>query len=102
VYAESGRGLVALAAAMDSIKTLTIDPEDQARLSVAVFGNALTEVLRDGPREDVRIAGLPAVEPALRDGLEASYRRLAGFATSREERIALVDQANAARRWTVR
>ena len=49
-----------------------------------------------------RLAGRPAAEPALRDGLEAAYRDLAGYASSREERTHLVDQANAVRRWTLR
>ncbi len=48
------------------------------------------------------IGGRPAAEPALRDGLEAAYRDLAGYAPSREERVHLVDQANAVRRWTLR
>lgn len=102
VLAGSGRGLAALAAAMDSIESLTIDPVDQATLSVGVYQTALDEVLRGGPRPDIHIGGLPAEEPALRDGLEASFRRLAGFARSRDERIALVDEANAARKWTVK
>ena len=44
----------------------------------------------------------PAAEPALRDGLEAAYRDLAGYTPNRDERVHLVDQANAVRRWTLR
>ena len=48
----------------------------------------LTQVLADGPEPDISIAGRPAVEPALRDGLEAAYRDLAGHAPTRTERVA--------------
>ena len=43
---------------------------------------------RTAPTPAVSIAGRPAAEPALRDGLEAAYRDLAGYAPSREERVA--------------
>ena len=57
---------------------------------------------RTVPTPRSSIAGRPAAEPALRDGLEAAYRDLAGYASSREERVHLVDRANAVRRWTLR
>jgi len=63
---------------------------------------ALTEVQQSGPQEGLRIDGREATEPALRDGLEATYRQLADQAQSRPERIALVDQANEVRGWTLR
>ncbi len=50
----------------------------------------------------VTIGGRPASEPDLRDGLEAAYRELAVLTPSHEERVGLVDQANAVRRWTWR
>ncbi len=43
---------------------------------------------RTGRTRRCAIAGRPAAEPALRDGLEAAYRDLAGHAASREERVA--------------
>ncbi len=87
---------------MGSIEALTIDPADRAQLSANVFRTALNEVLGSGPQPGVHIAGRAATEPELRDGLEAAYRELAGQAPSREERIALVDQANEVRGWTLR
>ena len=63
---------------------------------------ALTEVLRAGEQPQLRIGGLPAVEPELRDGLEAAYRQLAVLASDRGERVRLVDAANGVRRWTLR
>jgi serine/threonine-protein kinase PknG len=102
LLAGSGRGLPALAEAMSSIEALTIDPADRAQLSANVFRSALNEVVGSGPQPGVHIAGRAATEPELRDGLEAAYRELAGQAPSREERIALVDQANEVRGWTLR
>jgi serine/threonine-protein kinase PknG len=102
LLAGSGRGLAALAEAMGSIETLTIDPADRANLAASVFRTALDEVLGNGPQPAVLIAGRQGTEPALRDGLEAAYRELAGQAPTREDRIRLVDQANEVRGWTLR
>jgi serine/threonine-protein kinase PknG len=101
LLAGSGRGLPALAQAMDSIATLTIDPVDRANLAADVFRTALTEVQQSGPQEALRIDGRSATETSLRDGLEATYRLLADQAQTRPERIALVDQANEVRGWTL-
>ncbi|MFI5730609.1 tetratricopeptide repeat protein [Kribbella sp. NPDC051587] len=102
LLAGSGRGLDALAQAMDSIESLTIDPVDRANLAADVFRAALDEVRQSGPQAGLRIDGREATEPALRDGLEATYRHLAAQAESRPERIALVDLANEVRGWTLR
>ncbi|HSF37570.1 MAG TPA: tetratricopeptide repeat protein [Nocardioides sp.] len=102
LLATSGGGLPALAQALDSIDNLTIDPADRARFRVDVLSEALTVVQADGGDPMVRLGGHPASEPALRDGLEAALRELAGHADSREEKVALVDRANGVRRWTLR
>ncbi|MFC0628879.1 serine/threonine-protein kinase [Kribbella deserti] len=102
LLAASGRGLPALAAAMDSIGRLTIDPVDRARLAASVFRSALDEVLANGDRPDVRIADRVATEAELRDGLEHAYRELAVQAPTRQDRVALVDLANEVRGWTLR
>jgi serine/threonine-protein kinase PknG len=102
LLAESGGGLPSLAAALDSIESLTIDPVDRSRFRVEVLSAALGLVESNGADTTVLIGGRPAAEPALRDGLEAAYRDLAGHSPSREERVRLVDQANAVRRWTLR
>jgi serine/threonine-protein kinase PknG len=102
LLAGSGGGLPSLAAALDSIDSLTIDPVDRSHFRVEVLSAALGLVESHGADPTVVIAGRPAAEPALRDGLEAAYRDLAGYASTREERTHLVDQANAVRRWTLR
>jgi serine/threonine-protein kinase PknG len=102
LLAGSGGGLPSLAAALESIESLTIDPVDRSRFRVEVLSSALGLVESHGADTTVVIAGRPAAEPALRDGLEAAYRDLAVHASSREERIHLVDRANEVRRWTLR
>ena len=100
LLAASGRGLSALSEAMISIDSLTIDAKDRATLSANVLDAALDEVRTKGSRPDILIAGLPAAEPALRQGLEAAYRELASYAKTREDKVRLVDQANSVRGWT--
>lgn len=102
ILATSGGGLPALAAAMSSVESLTIDPADRAQLSVIVYGAALEETQQKGPRPDVLIGGRPAEEMSIRSGLESAYRDLAGYTHDRAERIRLVDLANGARGWTFR
>ncbi len=102
LLATSGGGLPALAAAMESVEGVRLDARDRSRLTAEVLGSALEIVLRNGPDPAVRIGGHAADEAALRDGLEAAYRDLASTATSRDEKVALVDRANDVRRWTLR
>ena len=45
---------------------------------------------------------MPATDRPLRDALERAYRDLAVLTPPGEERVALVDRANAVRRWTLR
>jgi serine/threonine-protein kinase PknG len=100
--AASGRGLPALAEAMRSVESLTIDAKDRATLLVGVLAVALDEVHTKGAKPEILIAGMPAAEPSLRQGLESGYRELAGYAEVREDKVALVDQANTVRNWTMR
>ena len=62
---------------------------------------ALDDVLQHGAQPQVTIAGIPAAEPALRTGLERAYRELASRTSDRDERVRLVDEANAVRAWSV-
>jgi len=99
--AASGRGLPAMSEAMRSVESLTIDARDRATLLVGVLNVALDEVLAKGAQPDIVIAGVPAAEPSLRLGLEYGYRELAGYCDIREDKVALVDQANSIRNWTM-
>ncbi len=102
MLAASGGGLDRLAEAMRSIESVTIDPVDRARLTANVLDAALTTVLEKGPRPNVRIAGHPAEERSLRDGVESAFRDLAALTHEHDERVRLVDAANRVRRWTLR
>jgi serine/threonine-protein kinase PknG len=99
---NSGAGLDALSAALESVATISLDPRDRAGLRVEVLQAALSEVNGGGARPAVHVGGVPAEPPALRDGLERAYRDLAGLTDQRDERIRLVDEANKVRRWTWR
>jgi serine/threonine-protein kinase PknG len=99
--AGSGRGLPALSEAMRSVESLTIDARDRATLLVGVLDVALDDVRANGARPEILIAGVPAAEPSLRQGLESGYRELAGYAELPEDRVRLVDQANTVRSWTM-
>ena len=100
--AAAGTGLQSLAAAIDSLDAVTIDPRERSEITAQVLVSALAKVATDGPDPQVRIGGRPCVEPALRDGLEQAYRELAAMADSGDGRVRLVDAANQVRRWTLR
>jgi serine/threonine-protein kinase PknG len=102
MLAASGRGLPSLAEAMRSIDAVTIDPLDRARLTANVLDAALTTVLDKGEEPTVLIAGHPADEHSLRDGVEEAFRDLAALTHDHDERVRLVDTANRVRRWTMR
>ena len=100
---QSGGGLTALAAALESVSVVSIEPRDRAGLQVEVLEAALHEVTDGkGAEPQVLVGGVRAEQPALRDGLERAYRELAALTDRREERIRLVDEANKVRRWTWR
>jgi serine/threonine-protein kinase PknG len=99
---ESDDGLPALAQAMDSISGVRLDPREQSELTAEILERALTEVDKNGSKSDVKIGPYEASDENLRDGLEATYRHLAGIETDEQRRYALVDKANAVRRWTLR
>ena len=98
---ESDRGLPALAGAMDSLRGVSLDPRAQAELTAAILERALATVTRSGPDTKVKIGPYAAREESLRDGLESTYRALAGTESDEVRRYALVDKANAVRRWTL-
>ncbi|MEL6981496.1 MAG: tetratricopeptide repeat protein, partial [Actinomycetota bacterium] len=87
-----------LRAASDTIERLQLDAAERAALAADIFERALAGV------ETGRIAsgsgtmlGRTLTEKSLREGLEQTYRTQARLATSPEERVRLVDRANAVR-----
>lgn len=97
---SAGRGIPALADALSGLERVTVEPQQRVDLRIGVFEAALAEVVRSGPATQLRIGDVPVEEARLRDALEAAYRESATLAGTRDERIDLVDRANAVRRWT--
>jgi serine/threonine-protein kinase PknG len=86
------------------LEGLELDGEARVKLIAEVLEQAL-RIAQDGstvPTRPVTLLGRELVERDLRLGLERSYRTLARGASSRAERIRLVDRANEARprTWT--
>jgi serine/threonine-protein kinase PknG len=92
-----------LLAAGAALEALPVDGETRDRLTADVLASALT-IAHDVDARDQgsNLLGHPIDERDLRLGLERSYRSLARRATTRAERIRLVDQANRTRprTWT--
>jgi serine/threonine-protein kinase PknG len=101
---ESDGGLPALSDAMASLDGVHLDPTEQAALTARILERALAEVRAGAPGAGAGIAigRYRADDSSLRDGLEETYRVLAGAAPDQAHRSALVDRANDIRRWTLR
>jgi serine/threonine-protein kinase PknG len=99
---ESGQGLPSLAQAMESIDGVRLDPRERGELTAQILERAISEVSKNGGKTSVRVGAYDAQEDTLRDGLEMTYRQLAGIETEEQRRYDLVDKANAVRRWTLR
>lgn len=99
---RSGRGLTAFADAVDGLVGTPVPARERATVASRALRGALSVVEQDGARPAVQVAGVPATEAALRDGLEQVLRDLARMTDDPDERVGLVDEANAVRRWTLR
>jgi serine/threonine-protein kinase PknG len=85
------------------LEVLPVDGETRDRLTAALLETALTMAHAPGAQDrSVTLLGHRIDERDLRLGLERSYRALARRATTRAERIRLVDEANRTRprTWT--
>lgn len=102
--ATSGRGITDLVSALDGIDQLAIDQSDRIKLRLEVLESAL-DLLLHFPHvgaADARVGGVAVVEDDLRDAVEEACRELGRTVPAGPERIALIDRANAVRRWTSR
>ncbi|XVX20615.1 tetratricopeptide repeat protein [Actinomycetota bacterium] len=98
----SSRGsLTDLREAVAAVQTFSADPRERASFQADALENALRQVLANGPRTDVAVAGVPATEMSLRNALEKTYRELATLTPDPEERAGLVDRANDVRPWSL-
>jgi len=102
ILASSGGGLPALASAHASVDQVLMDPGDRARLNVHIYETGLGEVSRRGEAPGLRIGEHLATSRGMREALEAALRQLARLTSGRDDRVELVDKANAVRPWTLR
>ncbi|PSL57568.1 serine/threonine-protein kinase PknG [Saccharothrix carnea] len=97
----AGRGgeeaLAEVMAAGARLSGLELDVARRAGLTVELLGVALESLPGGGSAPAGTLLGCEVSESGLRSGLERWYRQLARLADTPEERIALVDRANAVR-----
>ncbi|MGW0807415.1 tetratricopeptide repeat protein [Nonomuraea sp. NPDC002799] len=74
-----------------------MDPRRRDLLTAELLRSALAWLDTGSAPKDLRLAGAPFTENGLRRRLESIFRKLAVAAESRQERHALIDQANAVR-----
>ncbi|HNM97976.1 MAG TPA: tetratricopeptide repeat protein, partial [Marmoricola sp.] len=102
VLLEGHHGNVAvLDQAMHSLDTVSMAPAERATLIQRILSTALPLVKANPPKRGTMIGTYPATESGLRTGIEDSYRILARESTDPNERIRLVNQANAQRNWSL-
>ncbi|MEO9153469.1 MAG: tetratricopeptide repeat protein [Lapillicoccus sp.] len=102
LLAQPGVGLDVLAQAHSSIDGVLMDAGDRARLEVRIYENGLAAVSTAGEVPGLRIGTHLATAKGMREALETSLRQLARLSPAKEERIRLVDEANAIRPWSLR
>lgn len=96
VLVNTSTTLTGLDDALTSINGVPVEPSLRSDLEIAVYTAALTQVLKNG-RLNGTVGGVVAKEQPLRLALEAAYRTRARLARGEDERIDLVDRANAVR-----
>ncbi|NUS63069.1 MAG: protein kinase [Saccharothrix sp.] len=89
--------LAEVVAAGARLSGLELDVARRAGLTVELLGVALESLPGGGAASAGTLLGCELSESGLRSGLERCYRQLARLADTPEERIALVDRANAVR-----
>jgi serine/threonine-protein kinase PknG len=91
-----------LVLASQTLSNLAIEGYELNKISSDLFLVALENLKQSkSPNSSVQILGQAFDEPHLRAGAEQQLRKTARFAKSESERIALIDQANAIRPWTL-
>jgi serine/threonine-protein kinase PknG len=93
---DSQPGMAELSTACATVDRLSLDAEQRGELTRDVLTCALDLLDAGAVRADpdVTVMGRPFTELGLRSGLERAYRSLARIASTRDERIRLVDLAN--------
>ena len=101
LLARSNRGLPDLAEALRTLEDTSLSARRKAEVTTLIYREALDTVEKTGNKADVRLGPHPATPTSLRVGLEESLRELARRTPDVEERVPLVDEANAIRPWSL-
>ncbi|WP_183098505.1 serine/threonine-protein kinase [Nocardioides pelophilus] len=101
LLAGSAQDLTVLDQALRTIESSSVDGPTRQRYTVRILKEALPVVAKNPPRKGVSIGSIPASEAGIRDGLENALRLLARDAHDLDERVDLVNQANAVRNWSL-
>jgi serine/threonine-protein kinase PknG len=102
LLASHSHDVADLARAMDVAQRAGFAPRELAELAATVYRNGLAGVRSGTAPAGVRVGGLEASETGMRLGLEKSLRDLARVTDDVGQRVALVDEANAVRPWSLR
>lgn len=96
------RDLAVLDQAMQTIESSSVSAQVRQQYAVRILTEALPVVMGAGQLPDgARIGSVPATETGVRDGLESALRALARDTPDLEQRVALVNRANAVRNWSL-
>ncbi|WP_183094976.1 serine/threonine-protein kinase [Nocardioides stalactiti] len=101
LLAGSMQDLTVLDQALRTIESSSVDGPTRQRYTVRILKEALPVVSQNPPRKGVSIGSVPASERDVRAGLENALRLLARDAHDLDERVDLVNQANAVRNWSL-
>ncbi|HEX2706160.1 MAG TPA: tetratricopeptide repeat protein, partial [Candidatus Lustribacter sp.] len=102
LLATHSRDIADLSRAMTIVDRAAFAPRQRAQLAVTIYRNGLAAVAVEKAPSGVVIGGQQATATGLRRGLEQSLRDLAKASDNASERVALVDEANAVRPWSLR
>jgi serine/threonine-protein kinase PknG len=98
---RANRGLPDLAEAMRTLEDTSMTARRKAEVTTLIYREALASVQSSGNKADVHIGPHKATPTSLRLGLEDSLRELAKRTPDLDERVSLVDEANAIRPWSI-
>ncbi|MEZ0578755.1 tetratricopeptide repeat protein [Nocardioides sp. MH1] len=101
LLAGSGSDLAVLDQAMRTIEGSSVSPSVRQHYTVRILKEALPAVAKNPPRAGVKIGSVPASEREIRSGIEGALRLLARDTNDLDERVDLVNQANAVRNWSL-
>jgi serine/threonine-protein kinase PknG len=101
LLAGNAMELAGLDQALRTIESSSVDGPTRQRYTVRILKEALPVVTKSPPGKGVSIGSVPASERDIRSGLENALRLLARDARDLEERVDLVNQANAVRNWSL-